>query len=211
MAKKEQKFIKEENRFINDLGDKVYSYDAVKEFVDINYDEYFKTLPAGEYKKNILIKIFKNYLNRDVEDGHREVKITKAHINFLKELPSDLIKRLFYSLIVRAAVKPHPSGWISLDYENTIKYGLSEKDSKKAKIEIYSQCTPYGFNCRVSGSTKPILCFQLPEFEESDIVFTFEDGRAAQMYEKIINYKDGLSSNYICEDELNNGDNNSNK
>lgn len=211
MAKKEQKFIKEENRFINDLGDKVYSYDAVKEFVDINYDEYFKTLPAGEYKKDILIKIFKNYLNRDVEDGHREVKITKAHINFLKELPSDLIKRLFYSLIVRAAVKPHPSGWISLDYENTIKYGLSEKDSKKAKIEIYSQCTPYGFNCRVSGSTKPILCFQLPEFEESDIVFTFEDGRAAQMYEKIINYKDGLSSNYICEDELNNGDNNSNK
>ena len=211
MAKKEQKFIKEENRFINDLGDKVYSYDAVKEFVDINYDEYFKTLPAGEYKKDILIKIFKNYLNRDVEDGHREVKITKAHINFLKELPSDLIKRLFYSLIVRAAVKPHPSGWISLDYENTIKYGLSEKDSKKAKIEIYSQCTPYGFNCRVSGSTKPILCFRLPEFEESDIVFTFEDGHAAQMYEKIINYKDGLSSNYICEDELNNGDNNSNK
>ena len=211
MAKKEQKFIKEENRFINDLGDKVYNYDAVKEFIDINYDEYFKTLPAGEYKKDILIKIFKNYLNRDVEDGHREVKITKAHINFLKELPSDLIKRLFYSLIVRAAVKPHPSGWISLDYENTIKYGLSEKDSKKAKIEIYSQCTPYGFNCRVSGSTKPILCFQLPEFEESDIVFTFEDGHAAQMYEKIINYKDGLSSNYICEDELNNGDNNSNK
>ena len=120
MAKKEQKFIKDENRFINDLGDKVYSYDAVKEFVDINYDEYFKTLPAGEYKKDILIKIFKNYLNRDVEDGHREVKITKAHINFLKELPSDLIKRLFYSLIVRAAVKPHLSGWISLDYVTRI-------------------------------------------------------------------------------------------
>ena len=99
MAKKEQKFIKEENRFINDLGDRVYSYDAVKEFVDINYDEYFKTLPAGEYKKDILIKIFKNFLNRDVENGHREVKITKAHINFLKELPSDLIKRLFYMVL----------------------------------------------------------------------------------------------------------------
>ena len=211
MVKKEQKFIKEENRFINDLGDKIYSYDEVKEFVDANYDEYFKALPAGEYKKDILIKIFKNFLNRDAEEGRREVKITMAHINFLKGLPSDLIKRLFYSLIVRAAVKPHPSGWISLDYENTIKYGLSEKDSKKAKIEIYSQCTPYGFNCRVSGSTKPVLCFQLPEFEESEVVFKFEDGCAAQMYEKVINYKDGLSYSYICEDELNNGDNNSNK
>lgn len=202
MAKKEQKFIKEENRFINDLGDKVYSCDSVKEFVDINYDEYFKTLPAGEYKKNILIKIFKNYLNRDVEDGHREVKITKAHIDFLKGLPSDLIKRLFYSLIVRAAVKPHPSGWISLDYENTIKYGLKEKDAKKAKIEIYSQCTPYGFNCRVSGSTKPVLCFQLPEFKESEVVFTFEDGCAAQMYEKVINY--GAQT---CEEVINYNDN----
>ena len=104
MSKKDPKFTKEENRFINDLGDKVYSYDAVKEFVDINYDEYFKTLPAGEYKKNILIKIFKNYLNRDVENGHREVKITKAHINFLKGLPSDLIKRLFYLLLIHLEI-----------------------------------------------------------------------------------------------------------
>ena len=44
MAKKEQKFIKEENRFINDLGNKVYSYDAVKEFVDTNYNEYISTV-----------------------------------------------------------------------------------------------------------------------------------------------------------------------
>ena len=91
-------------------------------------------------------------------------------------------------MIVRASVKPHPSGWVSLDFDNTIKYGLSEKDAKKAKIEIYSQCTPYGFNCRVSGSTKPILCFNIPEFEESETVFEFEDGQAVKMYTEVINY-----------------------
>ena len=190
MSKKDQKFTKEENRFIDNISDILYDKEKVIEYIAEKYDDYFYMMPKGEYKKSVLYKIYDNYLNRDIEDGHREVKITKAHINFLKELPSDLIKRLFYSLIVRAEVKPHPSGWISLDYENTIKYGLSEKDTKKAKIEIYSQCTPYGFNCRVSGSTKPVLCFQLPEFEESEVVFEFEDGRAAQMYEEVINYND---------------------
>ena len=188
MSKKDLKFTKEENRFIDDISDILYEKEKVVEYIAEKYDDYFCMMPKGEYKKSVLYKIYNNYLSRDVEYGHREVKITKAHIDFLKELPSDLIKRLFYSLIVRSEVKPHPSGWISLDYENTIKYGLSEKDAKKAKIEIYSQCTPYGFNCRVSGSTKPILCFKLPDFEESDIVFEFEDGRAAQMYEEVINY-----------------------
>lgn len=193
MSKKDLKFTKEENRFIDNISNILYNKEKVMEYIAEKYDDYFYMMPKGEYKKSVLCKIYNNYLNRDVEDGHREVKITKAHINFLKELPSDLIKRLFYSLIVRAEVKPHPSGWISLDYENTIKYGLNEKDAKKAKIEIYSQCTPYGFNCRVSGSTKPVLCFQLPEFEESEVVFEFEDGRAVQMYEEVINYGDNNS------------------
>lgn len=193
MSKKDLKFTKEENRFIDNISDILYDKEKVTEYIAEKYDDYFYMMPKGEYKQSILHKIYYNFLNRDVEDGHREVKITKAHIDFLKELPSDLIKRLFYSLIVRAEVKPHPSGWISLDYENTIKYGLSEKDAKKAKIEIYSQCTPYGFNCRVSGSTKPVLCFRLPEFEESEVVFEFEDGRAAQMYEEVINYGDNNS------------------
>ena len=43
MIKKEKKFKDEENKFIKDLGDKVYDYDAVKSFVDTNYDEYFKS------------------------------------------------------------------------------------------------------------------------------------------------------------------------
>jgi hypothetical protein len=193
MSKKDLKFTKEENRFIDNISDILYDKEKVIEYIAEKYDDYFYMIPKGEYKQSILHKIYNNYLNRDIEDGHREVKITKAHINFLKELPSDLIKRLFYSLIVRAEVKPHSSGWISLDYENTIKYGLNEKDAKKAKIEIYSQCTPYGFDCRVSGSTKPVLCFQLPKFEESEVVFEFEDGCAAQMYEEVINYGDNNS------------------
>jgi hypothetical protein len=193
MSKKDLKFTKEENRFIDNISDILYDKEKVIEYIAEKYDDYFYMMPNGEYKKSVLHKIYENYLNRDIDCGHRNVQITKSHIEFLNGLPSDLIKRLFYSLIVRAAVKPHSSGWISLDYENTIKYGLNDKDAKKAKIEIYSQCTPYGFNCRVSGSTKPVLCFQLPEFEESEVVFEFEDGCAAQMYEEVINYGDNNS------------------
>lgn len=189
MMKKEQKFTSEEQRFLTDLGDRIDDPDMVSNFIESCYENYFKMMPDGEYKKNILTKIYRNYLNRDLEEGHRKVKITTTHIEFLQKLPNDLLKRLFYSLIVRAEVKPHASGWISLGFENTVKYGLSPKDAKKAKIEIYSQCTDYGFNCRVSGSTKPTLCFQLPEMKDGSIVYEFEDGEALKMYENVVSYK----------------------
>ena len=188
--KKELKFKKQEDEFIKKLRelDIINDSAAVLKFVGEHYGEYLTMLPDKEYKIRLLMKVYKEHMRSDAGRGTYLISITDKEIAFLQSLPNELIKRLFYSLIIRMKVRPHPSGWISLDFENTIFYGLKEKEARKAKIEIYSECTPYGFETRVSGSTKPVLCFKIPEIEAGSIVFEFVDGEAIDRFEEIIKY-----------------------
>lgn len=188
MNNKDYKLKKEENRFIKDIQNIIFNSEAVKIFIEENYNKYFNDLPDGEYKIKLLNVIYKRYLKSDMEIGTHPITITQNEIKFLQSLPNELIKKLFYSLIVRAKVKPHISGWVSLDFENTIFYALEDNKAKNAKIEIYSQCTEYGFDTLVRGSTKPVLCFKLPDFGESDIIFEFTDGEARDKFKEVINY-----------------------
>ena len=186
--KKDIKFEKEENRFLEDIKEIIDNPDEVKNFIGENYNNYFLMIPDGDHKVRLLNGIYKQYLRSDKLKGSHSVTITDKEIEFLQNLPTDLIKRLFYSLVVRAKVKPHASGWVSLDFENTIFYALNDKDARKAKIEIYSQCTDYGFDTRVSGSTKPVLCFQLPDMGDGEVVFEFTDGEAREKFNEVISY-----------------------
>ena len=186
--KKDLKFEKEEKKFLEDIKEIIDSPDEVKSFIGENYNKYFSMIPDGEHKIRLLNGVYKQYLRSDRMRGQYPITITTGEIKFLQSLPSELIKRLFYSLIVRAKVKPHASGWISLDFDNTIFYALNDKDARKAKIEIYSQCTDYGFDTRVSGSTKPVLCFQLPDMGDGEVVFEFTDGEAREKFNEVINY-----------------------
>lgn len=186
--RKDLKFEKQEQEFLDQIKNIIDDPDVVRNFIKENYNNFFPTMPRGEYKIRLLNQIYKQYLNRDVDKGNHCVSITDTEIAFLQSLPNELIKRLFYSLLVRAKVKPHVSGWISLDFENTIFYALNNKEARKAKIEIYSQCTEYGFETLVRGSTKPVLCFKLPDMGEGKVVFEFADGKAREMFEEVIGY-----------------------
>ena len=187
-SRKELKYKKEEDRFLSDIDGFRDNSTLVEQFITGAGCDYFKMIPDGEHKLNLLRKIYKNTFLKDPDKGHHIVQITDKEIEFLQGLPTDLIKRLFYSLIVRAKVKPHDTGWISLDFENTIFYALPDKDAQKAKIEIYSQCTEYGFETLVIGSTKPILCFKLPIENDGDVVMEFEDGEARERFSEVIEF-----------------------
>lgn len=187
-SRKELKYKKEEDRFLNDIDGIRDDPKLVDEFICAASDDYFPMIPNGEHKTNLLRKIYRNILIADPNKGHHLVQITDKEIEFLQGLPTDLIKRLFYSLIVRSKVKPHNTGWISLDFENTIYYALPDKDARSAKIEIFSQCTEYGFETLVIGSTKPILCFKLPIEDDGDVVMEFEDGEARDMFQEVIEF-----------------------
>lgn len=186
----EMAFDSEQSRFLNDIKDFYDNPTAVADFIKENHNNYLKNIPGGEYKVYLLNRIYLNYLSKDPECGHRVIQITKGEISFLQKLPTDKIKRIFYALLIRMKSHPHSSGWISLDFPNTLNYGFSKKEVKKFKIEEFSECVPFGLEMRVSGSTKPVLCFRIPKDEaNADVVFEFEDGIAINKYEEVIAYE----------------------
>ena len=188
MAKKDLKYEKEEKRFLDDIKDIADYPDDVSGYIKENHSKYFPMMPNGDYKVILLNQIYRKFLTVDKTVGTHPVAITDKEIEFLRGLPSDLIKRLFYSLLVRLKVKPHASGWISLDFENTMLYGFDEREVRKMKIEVLAQCSPFGFETQVSGSNKPVLCFRLPVFEDGDMVLEFLDGEAREKYSEVINF-----------------------
>ena len=181
-------FKKEEESFLSAIDEILYDADAVHDFVSKNYNAFYKMIPDGDYKQHILLRVYKNYLGRDRNAGNTMVSITDKEIRFLQTLPTDQLKRVFYSLLIRAKVKPHASGWISLRFEETIKYGFEKRVWKDLKLKILVDLKQYGVKTQVSGSTKPILCFRLPDIEEGNVVFEFLDGDALMMFKEISQY-----------------------
>ena len=178
----------EERRFLRAIEGFIENFEAVEEFIENNYESYLKNIPNGEYKKNVLKKVYKNHITKQEGKITHPISFTRGDIDFLKSLPNDKIKRLFYCLIIRTQVNPHPSGWISLDFEKTLLYGFSETQAKKIKMEDLSECVPYGFEVRVSGSTKPVLCFKIPQ-KGGETIFEFEDDVAFKKIAEVLTYE----------------------
>lgn len=186
--KKELKFMKEESRFLEVIADYRDNPEQVNSFITENYNQFFKDIPDGEHKIRLLKKIYQNSLRDDPDRGNHIINITDKDIDFLRKLPNELIKRLFYALIVRAQVKPHETGWIALDFENTLRYAFSDKEARNSKIEIFSECTPHGFETLVIGSANPVLCFKLPIEHSENVLITFKDGEAREKFFEVINF-----------------------
>ena len=185
---KDLRYLIQEQNFLNEIEAIADNPPAVESFINENYNNFLKDLPDGEYKQKLLKRIYKESLKKNPEDGHRPVSITRDEIRFLQALPDEFIKRAFYSLIIRQKVRSHPSGWVSLDFENTMSYAFEDKEIRKMKIEMLAQCSEYGFETRVSGSNKPVLCFRVPKFDDEIVVFEFEDGGAREKYLEVIRY-----------------------
>lgn len=162
--------------------------EQVDQYIEDNYDNFFKSMPSGDHKKRILKKIYKKTMAEDPQQGKHLVNLTLEEVKFLQSLPTDEIKRLFYCLIIRSKVCPHPSGWISLNFDETLLYGYTLKQSLEIRAERASECVPYGVDFLVRGSTKPVVCFKLRDFDESDVVISFLDGEALHKFKEVMRY-----------------------
>lgn len=176
----------EELAFRQAVENFVLEDETTRLFVEQHFEEYLPSIPSGEYKKRVLLKLCEKIKREKMLSFEKNVSLTVKEIEFLKAIPDDLIKRLFYSLILRSKVNPHSSGWISLDFQNTIKYGFCEKMVKKIRLENLVACKPYGFETQVSGSTNPVLCFRLPKIEESEIAIEFSTKDALSVYDEVV-------------------------
>ena len=76
-------------------------------------------------------------------------------IEFLKSLPNEKIKRLFYSLLCFEKLHWHESGWIRFEIDDLAELG----GLKILKCEDFADLVPFGLKMRVTGSKNAVSTY----------------------------------------------------
>ena len=87
----------------------------------------------------------------------RDVNIVfyDLEIEFLKSLPNEKIKRLFYSLLCFEKLHWHESGWIRFEIDDLAELG----GLKTLKCEDFADLGPFGLEMRVTGSKNAVSTY----------------------------------------------------
>lgn len=87
----------------------------------------------------------------------RDVNIVfyDLEIEFLKSLPNEKIKRLFYSLLCFEKLHWHESGWIRFEIDELAELG----GLKTLKCEDLADLVPFGLKMRVTGSKNAVSTY----------------------------------------------------
>lgn len=87
----------------------------------------------------------------------RDVNIVfyDLEIEFLKSLPNEKIKRLFYSLLCFEKLHWHESGWIRFEIDELAELG----GLKILKCEDFADLVPFGLKMRVTGSKNAVSTY----------------------------------------------------
>lgn len=76
-------------------------------------------------------------------------------IEFLKSLPNEKIKRLFYSLLCFEKLHWHESGWIRFEIDELAELG----GLRILKCEDFADLVPFGLKMRVTGSKNAVSTY----------------------------------------------------
>ena len=74
---------------------------------------------------------------------------------FLRSLPNEKIKRLFYSLLCFEKLHWHESGWIRFEIDELAELG----GLKTLKCEDFADLVPFGLKMRVTGSKNAVSTY----------------------------------------------------
>ena len=94
------------------------------------------------------------------ENNHKiemdqNISFYDLEIEFLKSLPDEKIKRLFYSLLCFEKLHWHESGWIRFEIDELAELG----GLKTLKCEDFADLVPFGLKMRVTGSKNAVSTY----------------------------------------------------
>ena len=89
------------------------------------------------------------------EEMDRLICFYDLEIEFLKSLPSEKIKRLFYSLLCFEKLHWHESGWIRFEIDELAELG----GLKTLKCEDFADLVSFGLKMRVTGSKNAVSTY----------------------------------------------------
>lgn len=104
---------------------------------------------------NILKEKFASSCAERVQGLDGIIGFYDLEIEFLKSLPNEKIKRLFYSLLCFEKLHWHESGWIRFEIDELAEIG----GLKTLKCEDFADLVPFGLKMRVTGSKNAVSTY----------------------------------------------------
>lgn len=104
---------------------------------------------------NILKEVFREQDYKKTIEIDQVISFYDLEIEFLKSLPSEKIKRLFYSLLCFEKLHWHESGWIRFEIDELAELG----GLKTLKCEDFADLVPFGLKMRVTGSKNAVSTY----------------------------------------------------
>ena len=108
-----------------------------------------------ENSLNILKEVFREQSCKAKIETDQVISFYDLEIEFLKSLPSEKIKRLFYSLLCFEKLHWHESGWIRFEIDELAELG----GLKTLKCEDFADLVPFGLKMRVTGSKNAVSTY----------------------------------------------------
>ena len=108
-----------------------------------------------ENSLNILKEVFREQDYKTKIETEHVISFYDLEIEFLKSLPSEKIKRLFYSLLCFEKLHWHESGWIRFEIDELAEFG----GLKTLKCEDFADLVPFGLKMRVTGSKNAVSTY----------------------------------------------------
>ena len=104
---------------------------------------------------NILKEVFREQACKTKIETDQVISFYDLEIEFLKSLPSEKIKRLFYSLLCFEKLHWHESGWIRFEIDELAELG----GLKTLKCEDFADLVSFGLKMRVTGSKNAVSTY----------------------------------------------------
>ena len=104
---------------------------------------------------NILKRVFRERKSEKMIAAEQMISFYDLEIEFLKSLPNEKIKRLFYSLLCFEKLHWHESGWIRFEIDELAELG----GLKTLKCEDFADLVPFGLKMRVTGSKNAVSTY----------------------------------------------------
>ena len=104
---------------------------------------------------NILKRVFRERKSEKMIASEQMILFYDLEIDFLKSLPNEKIKRLFYSLLCFEKLHWHESGWIRFEIDELAELG----GLKTLKCEDFADLVPFGLKMRVTGSKNAVSTY----------------------------------------------------
>ena len=108
-----------------------------------------------ENSLNILKEVFRKQDCKKIVETDQVISFYDIEIEFLKSLPNEKIKRLFYSLLCFEKLHWHESGWIRFEIDDLAELG----GLKTLKCEDFADLVPFGLKMRVTGSKNAVSTY----------------------------------------------------